>query len=271
MIRILNYRGHHRYPREYILNDRIPWYEPIFKHTRYYNETTQKFITIDISLDIEDVRFDSTHKITKFPEDNEFASLVIQSSHKSNKTCCVCLDNNFGINMPCCNQKQFVCSSCLYELYIMDTYYCPICRQLYVQQLMKLPHIIKLKEIFKNLDNIMLNIKNKSIPISKSKIKYILYLEKLLRKEIVDYKCSHLHKFKIVTIQLIRHYYEPRIYKTFISIEYYELCEFVDTIIIYFIGYEISKSSIYFTKIVKKNSYKQINNISGNKIVFIKE
>ena len=136
-----NFKGNRDYPRIISYSSPLHLIRGKFQHTHYYNLQENAFITIPHNCKIDESCANNVG-IIKFEEREAFLGKLIKyikytkNDIKPHK-CCVCLDSKIGIYMPCCNFKQFVCETCINELYINDNYSCPCCRKMYILDLQK--------------------------------------------------------------------------------------------------------------------------------------
>ena len=72
----------------------------------------------------------------EFPEDvyyklmSYYINIWKKTGYLSTGECVVCYeDNKIGTSMGCCNNKQFLCVSCISKMYEAGRYDCPCCRE----------------------------------------------------------------------------------------------------------------------------------------------
>ena len=138
---LTNFNGNSDYKRIIEFSNPLQLIECKFKHTPYYNTKENAFITIPDNTIINSI--DTTNSdVIKFEDRKDFMDKLIKyiektkNNNKENK-CIICLDNNIGLYMPCCNFKQFICKQCINHIYINDNYNCPCCRKMYMLKLQK--------------------------------------------------------------------------------------------------------------------------------------
>ena len=58
-----------------------------------------------------------------------YINLWKKTGYLSTGECVVCYDNKIGTSMGCCDNKNFLCVSCIAQMYEAGRYECPCCRE----------------------------------------------------------------------------------------------------------------------------------------------
>jgi len=186
-VRIYNFKGTKDYDRIYFSDNDTDREDKEFYHTGLYDIKNKGFLTIGVNTDIDNYQSDYLISLMDKKKLKSYTDFIAKKL-RFKESCVVCLETNGNaIPLKCCGYNHHLCSNCINEMYAIDDYSCPCCRQLMIMNIhwIILRHYRRIKGaiIMDLIDNYK---PNKEISKKYSVLKYKYAIEESINKTIEE-------------------------------------------------------------------------------------
>jgi hypothetical protein len=184
-VHILNFNSTKDYERIYFSDNDKDREDKEYYHTGLYDLKQKGFLTIGVHTNIENYQSDYLISLMDKKKLKSYTDFIGEKLG-FNESCVVCLETNSNaIPLKCCGYNHHLCSNCIHEMYSIDDYSCPCCRQLMIMNihLIILSHYRRIKGAI-IMDALSHYKPNKEISKKHSILKYKNAIENCVNKTI---------------------------------------------------------------------------------------
>jgi hypothetical protein len=134
-VRILNFNNTKDYDRIYFSDNDIDRENKEFYHTGLYDIKEKGFLTIGVHTNIDNYQSDYLISLMDKKKLKSYTDFI-GTKLGFKESCVVCLETNGNaIPLKCCGYNHHLCSNCIHEMYAIEDYSCPCCRQLMIMNI----------------------------------------------------------------------------------------------------------------------------------------
>jgi hypothetical protein len=135
VVHILNFNDTKNYDRIYFSDNKNDMITKEYYHTGLYDIINKGFLTIGVHTNIDNYHSGTLISLMDKKKLKGYTDFI-GNKLGFKESCVVCLESNRNaIPLKCCGYNHHLCSNCINEMYAIDDYSCPCCRQLMIMNI----------------------------------------------------------------------------------------------------------------------------------------